>query len=90
MAHQVKWSKSVLEFFIEQALLSQFEETIIRTRVVEGLTVTEQAHLLMCSKSKVEKSIALLKQKYDMVQQEFPDKLPLRKFSAKEVYMDTH
>ena len=90
MAHQVKWTKSVLEFFIEQALLNPFEEKIIRTRVIEGLTVTEQARLLMCSKSKVEKSIALLKQKYDMVQQEFPDKLPQRKFSAKEVYMDTH
>lgn len=90
MAHQVKWTRSVLEFFIEEALLNSFEEEIIRTRVMDGMTVTEQAQLLMCSKSKVEKTIALLKQKYDTVQAEFPDKLPPRKFSAKEVYMDTH
>lgn len=90
MAHQVKWTRSVLEFFIEEALLNSFEEEIMRTRVIDGMTVTEQAQLLMCSKSKIEKTIALLKQKYDAVQQEFPDKLPPRKFSAKEVYMDTH
>lgn len=89
MAHQVKWSKETLEFFIEQALLNSFEEEIMRTRI-DGMTVTEQAQLLMCSKSKVEKAIALLKKKYDVVQKEFPDRLLPRKFSAKEVYMDTH
>ena len=89
MAHQVKWSKETLELFIEQALLNSFEEEIMRTRI-DGMTVTEQAQLLMCSKSKVEKAIALLKKKYDVVQKEFPDKLPPRKSSAKEVYMDTH
>ena len=89
MAHQVKWSKAVLEFFIEEALLNPFEQEIMRTRV-DGMTVTEQAQRLCCSKSKVEKTIALLKKKYDNVQKIFPDKLPVRRSSAKEVYMDTH
>lgn len=89
MAHQVNWSKDVLEFFIEQALLNDFEEEIMRTRV-QGMTVLEQASHLLCSKSKVEKAIALLKKKYDNVQKQYPDKLPPRRFSAKETYMDNN
>lgn len=89
MSHQVNWSKDVLEFFIEEALLNSFEEEIMRTRV-DGLTIQEQSARLACSRSKIEKTIALLKKKYDYVQKMYPDKLPVRKSSAKELYMDTH
>lgn len=89
MAHQVNWDKDKLEFFIEQALLTDFEEEIMRTRI-SGLTITEQASRCCCSKSKIEKTIANLKKRYDLLQKQYPDKLPPRKFSAKEVYMDTH
>ena len=89
MAHQVSWSRNVLEFFIKEALLNSFEEEIMRTRV-QGMTIQEQATKLCCSKSKIEKTIALLKKKYDNVQKIFPDKLPVRQTSAKEVYMDSH
>lgn len=37
----------------------------------------------------VKKIIAKLKQKYDMIEKN-NDKLPPRKYSAKETYMDTH
>ena len=89
MAHQVNWNKEVLEFFIEQALLNDFEEDIMRTRI-SGSTITEQASRNCCSKSKVEKTIANLKKRYDLLQKQYPDKLPPRKFSAKEVYMDNN
>ncbi len=89
MSKQVNWSKEVLEFFIEEALLNSFEEEIMRTRV-EGMTVKEQAVRFSCSVSKVDKTIAVLKKKYDNLQKLFPDKLTVRKSSAKELYMDTH
>lgn len=89
MSKQVNWSKEILEFFIEQALLNPFEEEIMRTRI-NGVPVKEQASRCMCSISKVEKTIALLKKKYDLLQKQYPDKLPMRRASAKELYMDTH
>lgn len=89
MAHQVNWDKDKLEFFIEQCLLTEFEEEIMRTRI-NGSTITEQASKLCCSKSKIEKTIANLKKRYDLLQKQYPDKLPPRKFSAKEVYMDNN
>lgn len=88
MAHQVMWSKIVLERFIELALLTKEEEEIIRTRVA-GWTVTKQAMELGMSESKVNKIIARLKIKYDNVQKYDPI-LPPRKVSSKETYMDTH
>lgn len=90
MAHQVKWSRRVLDVFIEEAMLNPFEIDIMETRVNENLTITEQSIRFACSKSKIEKAIALLKKKYDNVQKLRPDELPPRKFSAKEVYMDTN
>lgn len=89
MSKQVNWNKEVLEFFIEEALLSDFEAEIMRTRVA-GMPVKEQATHCLCSVSKVEKTIARLKIKYDYLQKQYPDKLPIRRSSAKELYMDTH
>lgn len=89
MAHQVRWNKDILDVFIEAALLDDFEIEIMRTRI-NNMTISEQATRMNCSKSKIEKTIANLKIRYDDVQKLYPDKLPQRKFSAKELYMDNH
>lgn len=89
IAHQVKWNTRILEKFIKEGCLTEFEENIMRTRV-KGYTVTQQAMENNCSVSTVEKTIKKLKLLYDGVQKQFPDELPERKFSAKETYMDTH
>lgn len=88
MAHQVPWTKLIVEEFIKDGMLSKEEEYIIRTRAV-GHTITQQAEELHMSTDNVSKIIARLKKKYDMVQRYNP-LLPPRRFSAKETYMDEH
>ncbi|MGN0317811.1 MAG: hypothetical protein ACI4E1_07775 [Lachnospira sp.] len=89
MAHQVPWTKLLVDNFVELAMLSTDEEFIIRTRV-KGWTVTRQAIHLNKSESSVHAMIKTMKKKYDNVQKTYPDIFPERKFSAKEAYMDTH
>lgn len=89
MAHQVAWTKDILEAFIEEALLSEDEEFVMRTRC-KNWSISKQAMYLNCSESTVHNMIRLLKNKYDAVQREHPDKFPERKFSAEEVYMNHH
>lgn len=86
MAHQVAWTKLIVEEFIKEAMLSKDEEYIIRTRAV-GHTITQQAMELNMSVDNVNKIIARLKKKYDKVSMYDP-LLPPRKFSSKETYMD--
>lgn len=88
MAHQVCWTKTIVEEFIREAMLSPEEEEIIRTRAA-GWTRTEQAMRLNMSVDKVDKIIARLKVKYDAAQMYNP-LLPPRKTSAQETYMDAN
>lgn len=88
MAKQVPWNEVFLSEFIKLGCLTEEEEQIMRTRV-QGWTVTKQSMELGMSRSKVNYLIKRLKAKYDSVQP-YSELLPLRKFSAKETYMDTH
>lgn len=82
------WTRYTYEKFVYEALLSDFEQEVLQTRI-KGMTVLQQAEHLHCSKSTVEKTISVLKKKYDEVQKRCPD-LPVRRASAQEQYMDTH
>lgn len=86
MAKQVPWSKVILEEFIGEALLTKDEEMIIRTRVA-GWSRQKQSMEFGMSLSTIDRHIAMLKKKYDLVQKYNPI-LPPRKFSKEEVYMD--
>ncbi|MCQ2053390.1 MAG: hypothetical protein MJZ03_05605 [archaeon] len=88
MAHQVIWTKIIIETFIAEANLSKEEEMIIRTRAA-GWPVSRQAMELNMSEATVHRMIKRLKHKYDEVQKHNVI-LPPRKKSAKELYMDTH
>lgn len=88
MAHQVPWNKIIVEEFIKEAMLSEEEIAILRTRVA-GWSRTKQSMELNMSLQTVDRIIKTLKLKYDNVQKYDPI-LPPRKFSAKEVWMDTH
>ena len=67
MAHQVPWTKLIVEEFIKDGMLSKEEEYIIRTRAA-GHTITQQAEELHMSTDNVSKIIARLKKKYDIVE----------------------
>ena len=88
MAKQVPWNKIFLDEFISLAMLTEEEQSIMRTRIA-GWTITEQAQKLSMSESKVNSIISRLKHKYDIVQP-YSEILPPRKSSAEEIYMDTH
>lgn len=87
MAHQVKWSKHLLQEFCENALLSDDEVYIMESRT-RGVPVSVQAAHLCCSEATVHRMISKIKKKYDLVQRECPDRFPKRKKSAKETWMD--
>lgn len=89
MAHQVEWNKYLYDFFCEHAMLSEEEKFVLLTRI-QGWTVTQQAMQLSKSPSSVANTISKLKKKYDSVQSQYPNELPKRKTSAKELYMDNN
>lgn len=89
MSRQVPWSKSVIDAFAEEMLLSDEEIFLLETRA-KGWTVSRQALYLNCSESRIHQLIKILKQKYDIAQKHRPDQMPPRRFSAEEVYMDNH
>ena len=44
MAHQVHWTKLILEAFIDKAMLSDQEKFIIESRVMGKITIVNVAH----------------------------------------------
>lgn len=89
MAHQVKWTKKVLDSFIEKAMLNEDEIFVMVTRC-KGWTVTKQALELHKSEATIHRMIKLLKDKYDRVQAEYPSEFPVRRTSKEEIYMDNN
>lgn len=89
MSKQVIWTDKVLGDFIILANLNDFQARLMRDRC-KDVTVIEMSHLYHCSESKIHKEIARIRKIYDVVQAEYPDRFPIRKKSAKELYMDTH
>jgi len=88
MAKQVPWNKIIVETFIEEAMLSEEEEWVLRTRVA-GWPRTKQADQLGMSLSSLDRIISTLKIKYDNVQKYNP-LLPPRKMSKEEEYLDNN
>lgn len=71
-------------------MLSQIEKKILLTRIRDNLTISQQANLFNMSESTIKRKIATLKIKYDRVQELAPDKLPKRRTSKIEDYMDNN
>ena len=96
MAHQVVWTKIILETFLEESGLNdrvsmgdnkaRILEGIMRTRCA-GKTIVEQAEMFNCSVDSVNKYIAELKSLYDATQKHSLI-LPVRKQSKKEEALD--
>lgn len=85
---KVLWTKTILEEFIREGMLTKEEEMIMRTRVA-GWTRTQQAMNLGMSVGTVDNIIKRLKEKYEYVQKTNV-LLPPMKPSAQEDYQDTH
>ena len=96
MAHQIVWTKIILETFLEESGLNdrvsmgdskaRILEGIMRTRCA-GKTIAEQAEMFNCSVDSVNNYIAELKSLYDATQKHSLI-LPVRKNSKKEEELD--
>lgn len=85
MAHEVKWTKLVLDEFIKEALLEgTIDEMIMRTRV-KGWSREKQAQEFHMSIASIDKRISLLKKRYDEVAKYDP-LLPPRKREPGEIF----
>lgn len=89
MAHEVKWTKKLLDDLYEHAMLNDNERYIMESRI-KGVPVSIQADHLCCSEATVHRMISRIKKKYDAVQAEYPEKFPKRKKSAKETWLDNN
>lgn len=85
----VSWTKHAFDVFVVEGCLTEFEIKVLETRV-KGMTITEQADYLNCSKSTVDRTVKKLKKRYDQVREHHPE-LPERNVnSITEAYLDTH
>lgn len=89
MANQVRWNKYIYERFVEEAMLSQIEQDILKTRI-QKIPISVQASMFNTSESTVSRIIAQLKEKYDDVQRLYPDDFPVRVVSEEEKWMDSN
>jgi len=88
MAHEIPWTKVILETFISEGLLTSDEEKIMRTRCA-GWSRVRQSMDLGMSLSSIDRLIKSCKIKYDRAQKYNPI-LPPRKQSEIEDWMDEH
>lgn len=88
MSKQVLWTRIIVEEFIRLANMTELEEEVLRTRAA-GWTRTKQSDKLNVSLATIDRTIKVLKAKYDAVQP-YSTILPVRRESVEELYMDSH
>lgn len=88
MAKQVPWNTIIYDEFVKLGGLNEFEQRLLRDRM-RGITRVEMSILYNCSIATIDRTIKRLKVKYDKVQPH-SEKLPPRRFSYLETYMDEH
>lgn len=78
MAHQVRWNNELLSLFIKLGELTPRETRVLRLRVVEDMSIIEQAAEMMCSESTINRVTNRLKKKYDSLVKQYPSIFPER------------
>lgn len=87
MNPKVPWTKTMLEKFIDEALLTKDEEQILRTRIA-GWSIVKQAEEMGLSTATVSRIIKNIAKKYKAVQPLYPDIFPPLKKSKYEKALD--
>ena len=72
----ILWNKIILDEFIRLAMLTEFEEKVLKTQIA-GWSRVKQAMEFSVAVETVDKSLKNIRQKYDMVQP-FSPVLPVR------------
>lgn len=87
MKPKIPWTKSMLEKFIEEALLTEDEEKIIRTRIA-GWSIVKQSMEFGMSTASISRIIKGIRTKYMALQPQFPEIFPTIKKSKYEEAID--
>lgn len=90
MSHEIPWSKTILSFVLDNALLTDLERDILFTRVAKGYTIKKQCLEFHISERTCHRVVRSLKDKYDALQKEYPDKIPPRRQTKYEEYLDNN
>lgn len=88
MKPKVPWTKAMLEKFIEEGLLTEDEERILRTRIA-GWSIVKQSIEFGMSTSSVSRIVRNIRRKYLGLQPKFPDIFPPLKLSKYELALDS-
>ena len=88
MKPKVPWTKTMLEKFIEEALLNEDEEKILRTRIA-GWSIIKQSLEFQMSTATVSRIINNIKHKYEQIQPMYPNIFPKLKQSKYEDCLDS-
>ena len=88
MGQIIVWTPKLIEEFKKSSCLTELEEKILDTRIAL-ISRTSACMLLNISSSTYDRAVKKMKIKYDLAQKENPN-LPPRKFSQKEVWMDSN
>lgn len=88
MRPKVPWTKSMLEKFVEEALLNEEEEKLIRTRIA-GWSIVKQSMEFGMSTSSISRIIRGIRRKYLALQPQFPDLFPPIKLNKYELALDS-
>lgn len=90
MSKTVHWTDDTLRFFIEKALLTEDEIFILTTRL-KGWSITKQSLEMGKSERTVSRLVKSIRVKYDVIQKQYPNEMPLRNVNSKtDKYLDTH
>ncbi len=73
----ILWNKIILDEFIRLAMLTEFEEKVLRTQI-SGWSRVKQSMEFSVAVETIDKALKIIRQKYDMVQP-FSSVLPVRK-----------
>ena len=89
MKHKVPWNRTLLEDFIKEGLLTEDEEFIMRTRLA-GWSQVKQSMERHISTATVSNSniVRRLKDKYNKLSEQFPDRFPPMKQNDVEDMLD--
>jgi hypothetical protein len=75
MLLRVPWTKTMLEKFIDEGLLTKDEEQVLRTRIA-GWSIVKQSEEMGLSTATISRIITNITKKYKSVQQIYPDMFP--------------
>lgn len=76
---QIPWTKRKYDRFLEVAILTDDEKSILEDRVIRNMSRVQMSMRYNVSVATVDRTIKSLREKYDQVQEEYPGEFSVRR-----------